>query len=115
VDVLRYDRSRVLEVKPHGVNKGLAATAILESLWIMHEKKNAAAAAAAGGNISAPTTPLASATLDAAASSSLSPRSALSSFHPMVLAIGDDRSDEDMFQAIQQKLYLDGRVRGRER
>jgi trehalose-6-phosphatase len=33
----------------------------------------------------------------------------------MVLAIGDDRSDEDMFQAIQQKLYLDGRVRGRER
>ena len=39
VDVLRYDKSRVLEVKPHGVNKGLAATAILESLWLKHHRE----------------------------------------------------------------------------
>jgi len=146
VDVLRYDRSRVLEVKPHGVNKGLAATAILESLWIMHEKKNAsgagigqAAVPASSASASASLTkaspssgsvhpsrfglqvtppprpsPMPPSSMEAVAASSLSPRSAVTSFHPMVLAIGDDRSDEDMFQAIQQKLYFDGRVRGRD-
>ena len=76
VDVLRYDKSRILEgesrcidhirimqlssrcsllcarfvcfsVKPHGVSKGLAATAILESLWIMTNKQIKAAETAA--------------------------------------------------------------------
>ena len=31
VDVVKYDYARVLEVKPHGISKGLAANAILES------------------------------------------------------------------------------------
>jgi len=103
VDVLRYDKSRILEVKPHGVNKGLAATAILESLWILHEKRSAAAwkRLPRQGSEVPPEMPL-------------SPRSQVTSFHPFVLAIGDDRSDEEMFNAVQQKLFLDGRVRGRD-
>lgn len=39
VDVVRYDYNRILEVKPHGVSKGLAATAILEELFMMHAEK----------------------------------------------------------------------------
>jgi len=35
VDVVRYDYNRILEVKPHGVSKGLAATAILEELFYL--------------------------------------------------------------------------------
>lgn len=39
VDVVRYDYNRILEVKPHGVSKGLAATAILEELFNLHQEK----------------------------------------------------------------------------
>ena len=34
VDVVKYDYARLLEVKPHGISKGLAANAILESLFL---------------------------------------------------------------------------------
>ena len=131
IDVMRYDRSRVLEVKPHGVNKGLAATAILESLWIKSDKEmkaahpsasNAAAvqqprlspqavpASRFGLQVNPPST-----SVPVGADGLLSPRSATTDFHPFVLAIGDDRSDEEMFTAVQQKSYLAGSVRGRER
>jgi trehalose-6-phosphatase len=132
VDVLRYDKSRILEVKPHGVNKGLAATAILESLWIMSDTKSKAESAAesprsthgapsrspvsAGGSrFGLQVSPPANGSLAFPVDGPLSPRSLATPFHPFVLAIGDDRSDEDMFIAVQQKSFLDGRVRGRER
>lgn len=131
VDVLRYDKSRILEVKPHGVNKGLAATAILESLWIMHEKQTQAAQAAAVASQGTPiasavgatttpntgsstpqlpvaprgfgsTSPLAAGSATPG-SATLSPRSQVTSFHPFVLAIGDDRSDEDMSETMRPR------------
>lgn len=139
IDVMRYDRSRVLEVKPHGVNKGLAATAILESLWIKADKEikaehQAAATTPTANRTPANRTPASTTTaagppsrfdlrcsppahtpLASAPSSVLSPRSATTEFHPFVLAIGDDRSDEEMFNSVQHKSYLAGSVRGRER
>lgn len=102
VDILRYDRSKILELKPHGVSKGLAATAIMESLWIREERKRALSSSS-----SSSTPPF------DANNPPLSPRTvSTANFRPFVLSIGDDRSDEEMFIAIQCKSFLDGRIRG---
>ena len=131
VDVVKYDYARLLEVKPHGISKGLAANAILESLLMkqsVNMQKSSSSVSlhslnreTSGGSLS----PVA-ATLTAS-SSLVTPRLAsrpaspgvspgLSSFDfnqpaPFLLCVGDDRSDEDMFVAINNKEYLKGMVR----
>lgn len=80
IDVVKYDYNRILEVKPHGVNKGTTANLILDAV-LGHSSAGAA-----------PST--------ASSSSSASASAALQN-PPFLLCVGDDKSDEDMFKAIQ--------------
>ena len=139
VDVVKYDYARVLEVKPHGISKGLAANAILESYLlkapVQRSMSTASMASLArestGGSLSPvglgsgrgssslglnvdelpvvsadsrPTSPQGSPNLGASYEFVAD---------PFLLCVGDDRSDEDMFVAVNTKQYL--RAAGTER
>jgi len=84
VDVTRYDLSQILEVKPHGVSKGHAASTILESLF-----RSEIATMPLQRALSLPTS------LERE-----DPSGFASCKEPFLLAIGDDRSDESMFEAL---------------
>lgn len=137
VDVIRYDYNRILEVKPHGVSKGLAATAILEDLHKLHREKlgsrptsplPAEAADLYGrsrmaspspprspglgplrGRSSASGSQVGAALANAAAASAAA--AAAAALSPFIFCVGDDRSDEDMFLSVQNKDYLESKIR----
>jgi hypothetical protein len=139
VDVVRYDYNRILEVKPHGVSKGLAATAILEELFQMHNEKlknsrppspalggiDEASEFGSGGGLgggrsnrgshsnlstlASPTSP--SSGHSRSSSSSVFQPTSASALPPFLFCVGDDRSDEDMFLSVQNKDYLEGKLR----
>ena len=127
VDVVKYDYARLLEVKPHGISKGLAANAILESLFLKVNIQKSASSVSlqglsreqSGGSISpvaAPTTSsmMTPRTSSRPASPGVSPGLSAFDFNPpapFLLCVGDDRSDEDMFVAINNREYLKGMVR----
>lgn len=126
VDVVRYDYNRILEVKPHGVSKGLAATAILEELFMMHNEKmkNSRPPSPTLGGIeegreatgfrsnrsshnnlaslaSNQTSPT-SAHSRSTSNSVFQPTSA-STLPPFLFCVGDDRSDEDMVRRTMRE------------
>ena len=131
VDVVKYDYARLLEVKPHGISKGLAANAILESLFLKPGIQKSSSSVSlqglsreqTGGSIS----PVGGEGRRYSAASMMTPRTAsrpaspgmspglqgfdFSTPPPFLLCVGDDRSDEDMFVAINDKEYLKGSVR----
>ena len=137
VDVVKYDYARVLEVKPHGISKGLAANAILESYLlrakVQRELSHASLASldreSTGGSLSPigmsggrgsssfsgnvdelPVVSAASATVSVSRPTSPQASPGLAAFEfatdPFLLCVGDDRSDEDMFVAVNTKEYL---------
>jgi trehalose-phosphatase len=119
VDVVRYDYNRILEVKPHGVSKGLAATAILEELFMLHTEKLKASRPPSpkeeetgGESIRSNRT---SHTNLSSLDRSSSPRSQSSVFQagspPFLFCVGDDRSDEDMVSGERRR--IGARERGR--
>ena len=139
LDVIRYDYNRILEVKPYGVSKGIAATAILEAV-MKNEANNqktgmgrSVSAASIKSLITAPTAPavlnpaisvpsqilttvnprLTRQSTSPEPSPPTSPRLATEAVpaQPFLLGVGDDRSDEDMFVAINNKDYLKANLR----
>ena len=113
VDVVKYEHSSILEVKPHGVSKGNAATAICEALLCDREKERlllygerqnsfhraiTAPVVSLQSEKPLPPPPFRQAGVDA-------------SEGVMFLAIGDDRSDEDMFVAVQAQQWKEAKAR----
>ena len=114
VDVVKYENSSILEVKPHGVSKGNAATAICEALLCEREKERlvlfgerqnhpfhrsiTAPVVSLQNDRPLPPPPFRQPGADPAQG-------------VFFLAIGDDRSDEDMFVAVQGKQWLEEKVR----
>ena len=126
VDIVKYEYSSCLEVKPHGVSKGNAATAICEALLNDREKERSllyaaqdAAAASlnlrlSGGFHRAMTAPPAVVSLPELSRALPPPpfrQSGAEESRVMFLAVGDDRSDEDMFVAVQGRHWKDEKLR----
>jgi len=152
VDVVRYDYQRILEVKPHGISKGLAATAIMEELYRLSKERSklctrpgspsSTSPTAVGGlgliqendsqeaaasvpttlyarsssDIGPPLSPMERArssvpVLSSAAAAAAAAAGVSASMPPFVFCVGDDRSDEDMFLSVQNKDYLEGKLR----
>lgn len=131
VDCTRYDNSRILEVKPHGVGKGQAATAICEALFMPHfHSATTASSSSSSSSSSSPShspsqsyrflrqhsePPLQSHNQPDSPSSFPPPPPPcdfLNCSTPFFLVVGDDRSDEEMFLAIQTKAWTQGKIRG---
>jgi len=137
VDVVKYDYARVLEVKPHGISKGLAANAILVSYLLKgniqrslsHASLTSLARESTGGPLSPvglgggrgsssfsgdvnelPVVSAASATAGSRPTSPQASPGLTATFEfpsdPFLLCVGDDRSDEDMFVAVNTKEWL---------
>ena len=115
VDVVKYDHSSILEVKPHGISKGNAATAICEALLCDREKERMLLY---GERQSMPF----HRSITAPVSVSMQSEKPLppppfrqpgpdGSDGVLFLAIGDDRSDEDMFVAVQMQQWKEAKAR----
>ena len=119
VDVVKYEYSSCIEVKPHGVSKGNAATAICEALLADRDKERLAlygdthkgffraVTAPAPGQVAVhiPEPPF---RLDNKLRKGKNGSPADGIFF---MAVGDDRSDEDMFVALQEQTWIEGRAR----
>lgn len=127
VDIVKYDYNRIVEVKPKGVSKGLAATAIIKFVLprpsssfggIDFSTPSSPRQSRVGGNTAAspPRSPRASTTTSpthmaasyeqifshpSALANVAAVAAATSDDPPFLLAVGDDRGDEDMFAVIQ--------------
>ena len=117
VDVVKYEFSSCIEVKPHGVSKGNAATAICEALLSDREKERMVLYGDRGGlfhramtapvmgqpSVHIPEPPF---RVDSKRKGKGSPADGV-----FFMAVGDDRSDEDMFVALQEQTWIEGRTR----
>lgn len=118
VDVVKYEYSSCIEVKPHGVSKGNAATAICEALLNDREKERMVLYGDRGLFHRALTAPVIGQQsvhipeppfrLDKQRKGNKNSSPADGIFF---LAVGDDRSDEDMFVALQDQTWIEGRAR----
>ena len=118
VDVVKYEYSSCIEVKPHGVSKGNAATAICEALLNDREKERMVLYGDRGGlfhramtapvmgqqPVHIPEPPF---RLD----SKRKGKGASPADGVFFMAVGDDRSDEDMFVALQDQTWIEGKAR----
>ena len=118
VDVVKYEYSSCIEVKPHGVSKGNAATAICEALLNDRDKERlvlygdraihfsrAATAPIIGQQpILIPEPPF-------RVDGKRKVKGSTPADGVFFMAVGDDRSDEDMFVALQEQTWLEGKAR----
>ena len=108
VDVLKYDYNRILEVKPKGINKGVAATVIMEALITNVSPTTPYQSSRMVTNQTNPRSPGISPSLSPSVtmiSPTLSPSHSnlIEMNEPFILAVGDDRSDEDMFASVHNR------------
>ena len=119
VDVVKYEYSSCIEVKPHGVSKGNAATAICEALLNDREKERLVLYGDRGGGlfhraVTAPVLGQQHAHIPEPpfrVDSKRKGKGGSPADGVFFLAVGDDRSDEDMFVALQEQTWLEGRAR----
>jgi len=119
VDVVKYEYSSCIEVKPHGVSKGNAATAICEALLNDREKERLVLYGDRGGGlfhraITAPVMgqqPIHIPEPPFRVDSKRKIKGGSPADGVFFMAVGDDRSDEDMFVALQEQTWLEGRAR----
>jgi hypothetical protein len=113
VDVVKYENSSILEVKPHGVSKGNAATAICEALLCDREKERMVLY---GERQNLPfhrsiTAPVVSLQNERPLPPPPFRQGESGGDGVFFLAVGDDRSDEDMFVAVQGRQWREQKVR----
>jgi len=92
IDIILYDNHRILEVKPHGVSKGSAASRILQQVLKLPTFCNPLPLPqpqTTTTSVSAPSTP--ARRFERKEQKDL----------PFLLCVGDDKSDEDMFKAVE--------------
>jgi hypothetical protein len=99
VDVIKYDYNMILEVKPHGINKGNTAAFILRTVLARPPPPPPTPAAASVASR------VRSLSLSRSTSQELPPPPPLPP-SPFLVCIGDDRSDEEMFRAVHHRYDL---------
>jgi len=109
VEILRYDYSRIIEVRPRGTSKAFAIKRIMEKVLgdggVPTALRAAAAAAASAGTssltVNAPHHRHRHSSDDALTITTAS------SENPFIIVVGDDKSDEEMFRYLQSSLFAD--------